>query len=88
VKQDLVMRFIIIFLILMPILDSSNISLAGGYKSKRSGQIGYLKKDLLNPDLFLRIEFAAGFAFDLSNHRFRVFTGFRFHLVLLLQSRL
>jgi hypothetical protein len=39
-----------------------------------------------DPDFLFRIEFAADFAFVLSNHRSRTFTGFRFHLVLLSRS--
>ena len=46
----LVMRFTVIFLILTSFLVSSSISLAGGYKSERSGRKGYLKKDRFDSD--------------------------------------
>jgi hypothetical protein len=36
-----------------------------------------------DPDFFFRIEFAVGLAFDLSDNRFWVLTGFRLHLFLL-----
>ena len=44
------MRFTFIFFIILSFLIASNISLAGGYKSKRSGRTGYLKKDLLDKE--------------------------------------
>ena len=44
------MRLTFIFFIILSFLIASNISLAGGYKSKRSGRTGYLKKDRLDTD--------------------------------------